>query len=323
MTPEELLLLLWRQLGWPMIRLLCFISLGLLVANLIEALAWTEKMAALARPLICLGRLSPTAGASFSLSFFSSIAANTMLAEAYDQGRMTRRELICASLLNTLPTYVLHLPTTFFIAAPLIGRAALPYLGLTLGAALLRSVVILLLGRMILPRRERCDEKIPLAQGDAERGLRPALRKSWLRFRKRLGRVLRCTLPIYILFFIAHRWGLFSALEQAMAEHLAFLSWLSPQAMSIVVLQLMAEFTAGIAAAGALQHDGLSQREVVIALLAGNILSSPIRAVRHQFPFYAGIFPPRLAAELICYSQSYRAASMMLVTVGYLLCTRC
>ncbi len=319
MTLEELLPLLWQQLGWPLLRLLVFICLGLLVANLIESLSWTERLAALARPFTRWGRLSPTAEASFSLSFFSSLAANTLLAEAFDQGRMTRRELICASLLNTLPSYVLHLPTTFFIAAPLIGRAALPYLGLTLGAALLRSLVVLLVGRCILPHHDRVQTPAPAQVPPGTGGLRAALHKSWQRFRRRIGKVLRFTLPIYLLFFLLQRFGIFGVLEKGMADHLAFLSWLSPQAMSIVMLQLVAEFTAGVAAAGALLQDGLSQREVVLALLAGNILSSPIRAIRHQFPYYAGIFPPRLALELIVYSQGFRTFSMILVTGAYLL----
>jgi hypothetical protein len=61
-----------------------------------------------------------------------------------------------------------------------------------------------------------------------------------------------------------------------------------------------AEFTAGLAAAGALLAAGsMSSREIVLALLVGNILSSPIRALRHQYPYYAGIFKPGLAAQLI------------------------
>ena len=43
----------------------------------------------------------------------------------------------------------------------------------------------------------------------------------------------------------------------------------------------------------------MSIREIVLVLLIGNILSSPIRAVRHQYPYYAGIFKPVLAAELL------------------------
>ena len=65
----------------------------------------------------------------------------------------------------------------------------------------------------------------------------------------------------------------------------------------MVALQLTAEISAGLAAAGALLDNGsLEARQVVLALLAGNVLSAPMRAVRHQFPFYAGIFQPKLAA---------------------------
>ena len=85
------------------------------------------------------------------------------------------------------------------------------------------------------------------------------------------------------------------------------------------VLAFPAEFTAGLAAAGALLADGtMTSREIILALLVGNILSSPIRAFRHQFPYYAGIFKPGLALQLILYSQSFRLLSIVAVTVIYL-----
>ena len=42
-----------------------------------------------------------------------------------------------------------------------------------------------------------------------------------------------------------------------------------------------------------------------------------MRAFRHQFPYYAGIFKPRIAAKLIIHNQALRAASIVLVTVVY------
>jgi hypothetical protein len=42
-----------------------------------------------------------------------------------------------------------------------------------------------------------------------------------------------------------------------------------------------------------------------------------MRAVRHQFPYYAGIFKPALAMRLIVHNQSFRAASLLVVGVGY------
>lgn len=88
--------------------------------------------------------------------------------------------------------------------------------------------------------------------------------------------------------------------------------------MGIITLHLAAELTAGVAAAGALLQEGaLSQREIILALLVGNVLSSPLRAVRHQFPYYAGIFKPAMAAQLIFYSQAFRVLSLIAVGVIY------
>ncbi|THB63670.1 MAG: hypothetical protein D6E12_16440, partial [Desulfovibrio sp.] len=66
-----------------------------------------------------------------------------------------------------------------------------------------------------------------------------------------------------------------------------------------------------------LEGGGLEAREIVLALLAGNVLSSPMRAFRHQFPYYAGIFKPRLALKLIAYNQTLRALSIIAVGMGY------
>jgi len=310
---------LWDGLAVPLSRLLLSVSIGLFVGTLIEALQWTRAVAKVAQPLVRLGRLKDVAGASFSLAFFSGAAANTMLSEAYEKGEITKREVMLSNLFNSLPTYFLHLPTLFFIAAPFIGQAAVLYVSLTIGAALLRTLGIVLLGRLTLPPLpEGC--MVCLLPENPKWDWRAALDKTWKRFKRRLPRMVYYTVPIYVAFFFLKRWGAFDALELAMAEHVGFLSWLPPQALSIVMFHMAAETTAGYAAAGALvQTGGLSLKELVLALLVGNILSSPVRAIRHQFPYYAGIFKPGLALNLILSNQSLRAASIALVTLAYAL----
>lgn len=87
-------------------------------------------------------------------------------------------------------------------------------------------------------------------------------------------KILHFTVPIYILFFGLTRLGMFAHVETFMTLHLPFLDWLCPEAMAIIILHVAAEFSAGIAAAGALLANGtMSDREIVLALLVGNILS--------------------------------------------------
>ena len=317
MEQPEIFIMLWQGLLGPLLRLVFFISLGLLIGNLIESLNWTHRVARIASPLVRRAHLSDITGASFSMAFFSAVTANTMLSEAYDQGEISRQELIFANLFNSLPTYFLHLPTLFFLAVPMLKGVAFIYVGLTLFAAFLRTVSILVVGRIMLPgNKEHCvtcrlDENMVS-------NLSEALHKAWFRFQKRIKKILLLTIPIYTAVFLLNRFGLFALLEEWLAEHVSSLSWLHPESLGLIALQLTAEISAGLAAAGALLDNGsLEARQVVVALLVGNVLSAPMRAVRHQFPFYAGIFQPKLAVELIIYNQIFRTGSIILVGIFY------
>jgi hypothetical protein len=188
---------LWNSLVWPLLRLLASLSLGLLVANLIEALNWTRFMARLAAPLIRIGHMKDVVGASFSMGFFSGMAANTMLAEAYAEKRLTPRELVLANLFNSLPTYFLHLPNMFLITAPFLGSAAVLYVGLTLFAAILRTVSILVVGRLLLPPLP--DGCVVCHLGDGRVTFKDALKKSWTRFKRRIRTIALFTIPINLI----------------------------------------------------------------------------------------------------------------------------
>jgi hypothetical protein len=308
-------LLLWHKLGWPLCKLLVTISVSLLLACFIESMNWTRRLASLAAPIVRFARLSETSGAAFSLAFFSGIAANTMLAEAYEKQHIDQKELLLANIFNSLPTYFLHLPTTFFIAFPLIKGAAFIYISLTAGAAFLRTVGISILSHFVLAGKPTATNGPTRAE---ETGWRAAWKRTVQRFRKRIRKIILFTAPIYVLFYVLTEAGFFRLLERFMADHLAFLAWLSPKAVSIIALQIMAEFTAGLGAAGALLQDGsMDARQVILALLIGNILSSPVRAIRHQFPYYAGIFRPQTAILMLTYSQAFRAFSLVLAAVLY------
>ncbi|MFA7346169.1 MAG: hypothetical protein WCZ86_00280 [Desulfurivibrionaceae bacterium] len=317
--PQELhfITTLWAHLLWPLAKILFWMSVGLIVANFIEALNWTHRLASLTHPLVRLGRLSPTSGASFSMAFFSGVTANTMLAEAYDKGQLSKRELVLANLFNGLPRFFLHLPTVFFLTAPLIKMAALLYLALTFSAAVLQTVLVVIGGRLLLSPLQAAHAEIAGLIRE-KTGWRQALDKSIKRFRKRIKGLLYFTVPVYILFYFLGKHGVFVWLEQLFATKAWFLAWLQPQSLGIVMAHVTVEFSAGLAAAGALLADNsLSYKEVVLALLVGNILSTPIRAVRHQFPYYVGIFSPRLALELVGVSQVLRMGSVVAVGLVY------
>lgn len=314
---------LYDGLVWPLMRLIFFISVGLFVGILIEALNWTRYMAVLAAPLARVGRLKDIAAASFAMAFFSGFTANNMLAEAYDREQITDKELIFSNLFNSFPTFCLHLPSLYgmilgyFSASPSTGWA---YVGLSAFAALLRTTGIVVVGHFALPPLPEGCIPCRLDEAEQNRTKEHPLAKAWKRFRKRLPKVTFITIPIFTLIFFAKQWGAFQWIQQAMGQNMGFFDFLPPEAISIIAVYLLGEIHGGLSTAAALLTAGvLLPHQVVLALLIANFFSSPMRAFRHQFPYYAGIFKPRMAAKLIAFNQTLRALSIALVAVGYYL----
>lgn len=306
---------IWAHLLWPLVRILFFVAIGLVVANLIESLKWTNHLATLARPLIRIGNLSAITGASFSMAFVSGVSANTMLAEALDKKQLQKKEMVLANLFNSLPRYFLHLPTVFFLTVPLIKGAAIIYVGITFFAALLQTMAVVAVSRIVLPKPAQAVNTAPHNKDTIT--WRQAIEKSLKRLKKRMKKICLFMVPVYTLFFVLSRFGIFDRLEEIFAGAW-FLSWLHPQSLGIVILHVTTEFSAGLAAASVLlAENSLTIREVVLALLAGNILAAPIRAIRHQLPYYMGIFPAKLAVELVVLSQLVRAACVIIIGFCY------
>lgn len=311
------LLQYWQALGWPLCRLLLGMAFGLLVANVLEALRWTRHLARLSAPLARAAHLREVAGAAFALAFVSPAGANGLLSESHRRGELDRRELMLANLFNSLPAYLVHTPTIFLLTWPVLGFPAVIYVGLTLAAAVLRTAFTVALARRLLP-------PVPVSASPSEPELSDdgaiwsaAFRKAWRRFMRRLPRLVLFTVPVYILMYLLQRYGAFAAAEAWLGRHLD-LPLIKPQALGIILLHLAAELGAALGAAGsALQAGGLAPEDIVMALMVGNILSTPMRAIRHQLPAYAGFFRPELALRLILANQGLRALSMALMAALY------
>ncbi|UCG14435.1 MAG: nucleoside recognition protein [Deltaproteobacteria bacterium] len=308
---------LWKRLFKPLLRMSLFISLGLFAGQIIEASGWTGRLSAMVRPLMRWGHLSDSSGASFTTAFVSGTAAQAMLVTFHEEGRLTRKEVILTSLLNGLPAFFLHLPTTFFIILPLAGMAGFLYLVLTFLAAVVRTVGLIGYARVSLPQR-------PLAIEKKEReptNWRSVFQDTWKKFFKRLKRIMLVVVPVYVVVMLISQLGFFTWLRLKLAAGIT--TTLVPvESMSVVIFSLVAEFTSGFAAAGALLDTGaLTIRETVIALLLGNVVATPVRALRHQLPYYMGIFRPKLGVLLITLGQTLRVITVILVGTVFVLLT--
>ena len=307
------------SLLWPLARLLVFITLGLVVGQAIEATGWTRRLAVVAAPLFRFSNLGHRCSAAFTTAFFSGVAANAMLLAFFKDEKITRRQLFLGNLMNQLPAYFLHLPTTFFIVIPLTGWAGALYFLLTFAALLARTLLVMIYGRIFCQSdfiAEAMADRAQQQQGPRRenRGVVESVKK---RLPGRLVRIAVYVVPIYTLVFMVNTMGGFDAARQWLARFVVT-RVLPVESLSVVILSFAAEFTSGFAAAGALMEAGvLTIKQTVIALLAGNIVAFPIRALRHQLPRYMGIFSPAMGLQLLLLGQGLRVISLAAIGVAY------
>jgi len=308
------------RLLWPLTRLMLFISVGLIAGQIIEATGWTHALAVLARPLFRFSNLGNHCSAAFTTSFFSGVAANAMLLEFYEDGKITRKQLFVSNFMNQLPAFLLHLPTTFFIVIPLTGWAGALYFLLTFAAVIMRTIGLAFYGHFRISRKpvaagdDVAAKTIPF-HGKAQTIWQGVKRK----FPRRIKKIAIYVVPIYILIFLINDLGFFKMMRQWVSGYLAT-EFIPMEALSVVVLSFTAEFTSGFAAAGALLNAGvLTIKQTTIALLTGNIIAFPIRALRHQLPHYMGIYAPKMGVQLLVMGQALRVVSLIIIGALYYL----
>ncbi len=318
LIPDLNLRQILSKLLQPLTRLMLFITIGLLIGQIIEASGWTKTLAAVARPLFRFGRLGDHCGAAFTAAFFSGVTANAMLLSFFKDGKITRKQLFLSNFINQLPAFFLHLPTTFFIVIPLTGRAGGIYFLITFSAVILRTVLFLVYGHFGLSPAAHEGE---LAKTGELSSKAKKFKDVWQRIKSRLPRRLAgiavYVVPIYILVYTLNVMGMFQLLRESLSGFVVT-AFMPMESLSVIILSFAAEFTSGFAAAGALLEAGvLSIKQTVIALLIGNILAFPVRALRHQLPRYIGIFSPRMGSQILLLGQGFRIFSLMLVGILY------
>lgn len=306
----------FKRLFIPLIRLLAFITLGLALGQYLELSGLTKKLSILARPLFRFGKLGDRCGSAFTTAFVSGVAANGMLLEFYQDEKISKKQVYLTNFVNQLPAYFLHLPTTFFIVLPLTGSAGLIYFCITLLATLLRVFLFLLYGHLFLAQPEEYCLHSPKIEESAKEK-----RAVWQSIRKKLpGRITKVFIwifPIYIFIYVVNAAGLFKFLNSALSGFIVT-RVVPVESLSVVILSFVAEFTSGFAAAGALLDSGvITVKQTVIALLTGNIVAFPIRAIRHQLPRYIGIFSPKMGTGMLLMGQFFRISSIIFVGVCY------
>ncbi len=278
--------------------------LGVILAQLFVELRWLDKLSWLARPLARLGHLHPECAGTFAVAIISPTAAHSMLAKYFAENRIRRAELIIAAIVNALPGYIAQGRSVLPITIPLLGVFGVVFYGMVLFADLVKSLLLLTVGRFILPERNFLNAEVEASSQRQRSDMKQALRSSLRVAGKTTPKILLTMIPVTFVVFMLINLGIFDYA----AKHLSVVSKYFPvpvESLPIVATRLVSPVGAYTVAGGMLSKGVLGGGDIVVALLVGTLLAT-IPNLRYLLPYYFGIFGPAVGLQLVIVSTAMR-----------------
>jgi len=277
---------------------------GVVLAQLFVEKGWLEKLSWLVRPFMRFGHLHPESAGTFMVAILSPTTAHSMLAKYHQGQRISRFELIIMAIVNALPGHVAQGRRVLPVLVPLMGVFGVIYYGLVLLAEFVRSIILLAIGRVMLPRLDLGQVRFQESSGSHRPATGQALINSLRDARKTVPRILTTMVPVTFVVFVLIGLGIF---EYA-AAHLGVVARFFPipiESLPIVATRLASPLGAYSMAGSLLSKGVLEGKDVVMALLVATLLST-VPNLRYLVPYYFGIYGPTIGMQLVIVSTLLR-----------------
>jgi hypothetical protein len=203
---------------WFLAKTLPFMVIGVIFAEVIIALKIVDKIAFVARPITNFAHLKDECGASFLTAFVSATSANAMLAAFYKDEIIEKKELFIASMMTSFPAIVMHWRPMLPVLIPLLGVVGLLYFGILTLVGLIKTMLIMIAGRLLLEKKDRsqgqnCEyESADEDKPEKRPTLKEAVKISLQTSTPILKRIVAITIPTTFIVFILMELGVFDIL---------------------------------------------------------------------------------------------------------------
>lgn len=298
-----------------LIKTLPFMIVGVLIAELIVALRITDRISAVARPITSFTHLKHECGAAFMMAFISGTSANAMLASYYNNNVIEKKELLIASMLNSFPAIVMHWRPLLPVLIPLLGTTGLIYFGMLMVVGLIKTSIIMVVGRLLLDDDDCGTTNKQLAERPP---LKNAVKMSLQTSAPTVKRIVTMTVVTMFVVAILIKIGAFDALTSHIGGICTYFP-IPAAGLSIIAAQFAHHIAACTVASGLMSTGELASRDVVIVLLLGTVLTSITQAMKWFMPSYVGIFGPKIGIQLIILSTALRDGITLLLVFALVL----
>ena len=346
----------WRGLLYGELLLVVAVTAGLGFGKLLLAVSVPERVLRFllpgADPRRGRGGLHPDLLFALAVSLGSSRAGAALVAEAQREGRLSRREAVFGTLLQSFPGYIKRWLFSFPTAFGLAGAAGGIYSFVVLLRSFCRFLFFLALLRRA-PSRDPSqgatssvshssfvpDEPAALTSAESSRegGASAKVRNSILPQPAHEGdaaskessgglqggsrehalplfRTLRRTLPLACSVY-ALAYLLSPSIQAFLQEKGASFPLLSSAGWTVAAASFAHVNAALGVAGGAIASGVLSTAQGVLALLVGNMLAVLSRVLRQDLAFWLGIFPGRMVRSLFVWNLLTLVVTMAVTVV--------
>jgi hypothetical protein len=247
-----------------------------------------------------------------------------MLSAAHANGEISRRSLVLGAAANSFLGGLTHLRVAGPLLIVTLGAAGTAYVAFTIASSVATLAFVLLLARRWpdpVPAGRPVPEAATTAAAATPAPPTPAgWRTAWERWRRLLPKALLVAIPVYTLVAVLDETGVFAALSKKLPPQLAAV--LPAEAMAVIVTQMANTSRAVPVAKGFLDSGALSTATVFFALVAGYVISLPMRVVRRNLPGALALYPGRNGMWVILLSQAPRFLLGLALVIVWLLLQR-
>ena len=308
----------WPRKGLMLFELMIFISVGVLIGQIVEVSGFVKMLSWLTMPITGLGKLSHHAGPAFLMAFQSGAVANSMLVSQRDSGQICNRELYTSVYVVSALSLFAHLPTFVVPIGIAFGwEATIALFGVRFSAIAIQIVLTLLISRFIFGRLQIGEQLKVSPQVTA---VREGRRKPgafwatvWKRSKNTLTRLIVYLIPTFALMATLEYYGAFKWLAATMPQMFTF-DFLPPQSLLIIPAQALSLYNGAIAAANFIDSGAISTHQAVIIILFGSMVTAPVRTLRHALPTYVAVLGARPGLFMAVSAQVFRMLFLLLCT---------
>ncbi len=313
----------WTRKTIQLTETLFAISIAVLLASALEVSGFVKFFSIFFWPLIRLGRLTSATAPAFFAALRKASIANGILVAARDTGRINNRQLYTSVLVSSSLSTLGHLPSYILAIGMVCGSQAMTVVtGVRLGAIFAQIIVVLILSAWIIAPAMGA-ENIVLLDGPDDASEITSAKKSnrtqrflnqvWQRSIKTIKRIGLFFILTYTLVSLMEFCGVFDYLGNAL-PWLFNPSFLPPQSSVIIPAQAAGIFSGTAAAAGFIQDGTLSAKQVLTILLAGSVVTAPVRTLKRILPTYIGMLGLRPGVVMAVSAQFIRMMFLAVAT---------